>query len=184
MKKHLLILLGAVLLFGCKKGDDDPAISFRSRKTRLAGDWHIESGNFNYTAGGYKFSYLFNGTEFSYNDPVSLGKGKYLFNINISKNGTFTMSEIMTGSIIDASGNWTFNSGVGETKKKEEVIFYITTVSKGQSWNGFFNQSSATFKYRIKELRNKKMVLEESGLFYSHNNEPISFGTSYTLIQS
>jgi hypothetical protein len=184
MKGSILMLLCAVCFLSCKKGEDDPAISLHTRKARLAGNWRVESGNFNFSQDGYKFSYLFNGTELSYNDPWTLGKGKYLFNIIISKNGTFTLSEIITGSIIDAAGTWSFNSGVGETKKKEEVIFYIRQVNKGQTWNGFFNQSCATFKYSIKELRNKKMVLEESGLFYSHDNEPITFGTSYTLIQS
>jgi hypothetical protein len=45
MKKLLFVLsvflFSGILVFSCKKGEDDPFISFRSRKARFSGDWHI-----------------------------------------------------------------------------------------------------------------------------------------------
>jgi hypothetical protein len=38
LKIALLLLIGTVL-YSCKKGDEDPAISFRTRKARLTGNW-------------------------------------------------------------------------------------------------------------------------------------------------
>ena len=48
MKKTFLlgfiaILGGIFLLDGCKKGEGDPGISFKSRKGRLVGEWNISS---------------------------------------------------------------------------------------------------------------------------------------------
>lgn len=50
MKKCYRIALFAFLLLqivSCKKGSEDPAISFRSRNSRLEGTWNIVECNFN-----------------------------------------------------------------------------------------------------------------------------------------
>jgi hypothetical protein len=50
MKKCYLIALFALLLLpivSCKKGSEDPTISFRSRNNRLEGTWNIVECNFN-----------------------------------------------------------------------------------------------------------------------------------------
>lgn len=50
MKKCFLIALFALLLLpivSCKKGSEDPTISFRSRNNRLEGTWNIVECNFN-----------------------------------------------------------------------------------------------------------------------------------------
>jgi DNA-binding transcriptional regulator YiaG len=42
--RRIFILFSVVLLFSeCKKGKDDPNISFRSRNARLEGEWHIST---------------------------------------------------------------------------------------------------------------------------------------------
>lgn len=40
----LFVLTSIIIVFdGCKRGDDDPFFSFRSRKARMTGDWKIET---------------------------------------------------------------------------------------------------------------------------------------------
>ncbi len=40
----LVLVLSSILVFdGCKRGDDDPFFSFRSRKARVTGDWAFET---------------------------------------------------------------------------------------------------------------------------------------------
>ena len=61
---------------------------------------------------------------------------------------------------MNAKGEWFFNSGAGEAKAKDAVTFLLKSVSHGSSRGyHFFNQSSTAFSYKLKELRNKKMVL-------------------------
>ncbi|HRH63758.1 MAG TPA: hypothetical protein PLI68_10565, partial [Bacteroidia bacterium] len=47
MKKYqklVLVVLAAVsVLPACKKGEEDPFLSLRSRKSRVAGEWTVES---------------------------------------------------------------------------------------------------------------------------------------------
>ena len=51
MKKTTLIFLSAILLTGtfvaCKKGDNDPFLSLRSRKDRLSGLWTVKEETVN-----------------------------------------------------------------------------------------------------------------------------------------
>ena len=52
MKNTWLLILTALFLMpttGCKKGSDDPAISFRSRNQRLVGKWKIVECNISET---------------------------------------------------------------------------------------------------------------------------------------
>ncbi|KAK6020062.1 hypothetical protein OSTOST_14290, partial [Ostertagia ostertagi] len=46
----------------CKKGEDDPIISLRTRKARAEGDWRLVSGTAGYTTKGYNETYDFDGT--------------------------------------------------------------------------------------------------------------------------
>jgi hypothetical protein len=45
MKKVFLVMLAALIVIpafqSCKKGENDPAISFRSRDARLIGNWKL-----------------------------------------------------------------------------------------------------------------------------------------------
>jgi len=46
----LILVLSSILVFdGCKRGDNDPFFSFRSRKARVTGDWAFESKESNVT---------------------------------------------------------------------------------------------------------------------------------------
>lgn len=42
----LIALSSLIVLGGCKKGEEDPAIAFSSRDGRLSGDWSLTGGSF------------------------------------------------------------------------------------------------------------------------------------------
>ena len=42
MKKILLLFITIVLLYGCKKYPDGPAISLLSKESRITGEWDVE----------------------------------------------------------------------------------------------------------------------------------------------
>ena len=45
--KNLLLILALVAAFtSCKKGENDPFLSLKSRKGRLAGDWIVKSATY------------------------------------------------------------------------------------------------------------------------------------------
>ena len=146
------------------------------------------SGKASITTTGYNESYTFDGSNVkvnvtSPNNPV-VYTGKYSLLLDITKDGKFSFEESLAGSKLSASGTWNFNTGIGEEKRKESVIFSIGEVAQGDI-NGYnlFNRSCAGFLYKIKELRNKKIVINSSGKIYSDPKGYYTLSTEYIFEQ-
>jgi len=181
----IFALITVFLVAGCKKGEEDPSISLRSRAKRLEGDWRLVSGNASYTTDGYNETYVFTGTKVKLTTTLYYPvEGIYLLGLKIKKAGTFTLKEYLLGAKLEASGTWNFNTGVGETKKKEEVIFTIDDVQMGYTGYNIFNRNSTHFVYKIKELRDKKLVINSAGKIYSESKgRYATFSTDYIFQQ-
>ncbi len=172
----------------CKKGDEDPEISLLTRKARLTGEWTMKNGSASMTYPNYNETAKFDGSNFEIYSTFTGGApvvyiGKYLLSLKIKKNGTFTMHELNGKSIIDAEGTWSFNSGIGKEKKKENIIFYINQVNSGSTADNIFNRWSTNFTYKIKKLTNKEIIVSSSGKVFSNSYGYISFSTDYTFAQ-
>lgn len=176
MKKIIALSTIAVLLIGfatqCKKGEDDPFVSLRSRKARVSGEWSLTSGTMIYASRGNNYSsttsIVFTSAAFSstYNyvngsfSQTGTDNGTYKYDIKFDKDGSFTSTEIYDGEVSIVSGTWNFTDGVGETKKREQIVLFLkssTGVSGSTTISYSGNKVYMTFN--IKELRNKKMVL-------------------------
>ena len=188
ISQNTLLFLTLVFLFSeCKKGEEDPSVSLRTRKNRLTGEWRLAKGSASYTTDGYNESYTFDGTNLVLfiTQSAYYYYGKYTLSLTIEKDGSFTFNENHSPVILEASGTWNFNTGVGESKKKEEVTFLIDKVKKGYT-NGdhFFNRGSTHFVYKITELRKKQLTISTSGKIYTDNRgKYATFSTNYTFIQ-
>lgn len=184
----LLLLLP---FLSCKKGEDDPGISFRSRKTRLAGSWILKSGSAAYTLNlSYNKTYIFDGSRLRLNQTSTSNvaivyTGAYTMSLDVLKNGTFVMNEQFGSNKLKASGTWNFNKGIGDDKKKEDVVFFISSVSAGSTFDEhLFNRNCTNFEYRIKELKNKELVITSTGKYYSASNGSyVNYQTDYTFTQ-
>src|SRR5690349_13548285 len=102
MIKKLTISLLCLFIFStCKKGEDDPAFTLQSRKNRLAGGWHLESGKLSETVNDHSnnivytrvFSFASNKYEALDMPEDTLYKGEFILNVNIDKHGKFDFSE-------------------------------------------------------------------------------------------
>lgn len=191
----LALVIGASFFTTCKKGKDDPAFSLLTRKARLAGDWTVESGTVSFTYlfrpdPPYNELYSFTGSDLKlntteFNQTPTIYVGKYLLNLTFKKDGSFSLTETITGtsvSAFSASGTWNFTSGVGKAKNKDGVILRINSVTGGESDGHLFNRFGTELTYSIAGLRNKKLSLESSGLVYqAGNGDKISYGSQYTF---
>lgn len=72
----LALAIAVVSFNGCKKGEEDPGISFKSRKGRVAGDWTLSAMDITVT------------TLNTYNDPDSLGNAKEEYTSHDTFDGT------------------------------------------------------------------------------------------------
>jgi hypothetical protein len=182
-KQFVLLFLLALFVSTCKKGEDDPLFSLSSRKARMEGEWRFVSGDLvigttdlkNWTRYNEVFVFKGSGYEMTQTGAINpiVSKGTFILSLTIKKDGHFSVEEIFDGKILEAEGNWDFNTGIGSEKSKSEISFEITNVSKGVT-GGYhlLNQSGTKFSYKIKELRNKRLVLKIDRLIYEDINGP------------
>ncbi len=168
VRYSILLVIGITILsLGCKKGEDDPFLSLRSRKTRVAGEWTLKKGFLTIHKESVKGvedeKYDFDGGQQTYagrwTDSIT-PVGTHSLKLVFDKKGKYRIEEDKNGVRVELSGDWDFENGTGKGKNKELLNMAITAVSRGQvKYVNGFNKSQAVFTYRIKELRNKKMVL-------------------------
>ncbi|MBN8701671.1 MAG: hypothetical protein J0M08_01275 [Bacteroidetes bacterium] len=172
MKKHILTfvaILGAIVLFdSCKKGENDPFLSLRSRKARVAGEWKLTSGEMNITSDDGTSSMTADGSTRTYTDNSGFSSSEvFTLVYTFEKDGTFKSTEVSgTGSsatTVVREGTWNFTAGVGkEVKRKEQIVLITltktTTTSSSSSTVTYTGGDAPTDYWMLDELRNKKMV--------------------------
>jgi hypothetical protein len=195
MKLTLLLIISLAALFtGCKKGKDDPFLSLRSRKARVTGDWTVTSGTstYVYSSGNYSRTSTFTYSETSYsyvhneNGIITTGGGSSKITMKFEKDGKFRSTNTGDGSTGTSEGTWNFTDGIGDAKKKEQIVVRLSsgsntgsTINTSYTYTG--NETDITMN--LKELRNKKMVIiMESGYTSSSGTKDIKTD-EYTLEQ-
>ena len=190
-----LVFICAFLLCDCKKGEEDPAISFRTRKGRLSGEWVMKSGNasqtfLSATKPPFNQNFSFNGSKVELNEteaggPAIIYTGAYNLTLNVKKDGAFNFRENFAGSILEANGHWNFERRSADAKNKEEVEFTIDATTKGATIGHVFNQQQITFSYKLVQLANKDLKIEAlTKSFISSNGDQVNFTSRYTFAQS
>lgn len=159
-----MVLLGTIS-FGCRKTEDDPLFSLRTRKGRVAGEWKVTSaqgiyaetpvnGNTTTTKWNLDGSTMTETDEFGYvtTAPRTV---EYVF----ERDGTFTITDTENGAVSTVKGRWNFNEGAGEAKAKTQLVIFNTEII---DTSGTYTASgySAQYTFDIIELRHKKMVLK------------------------
>jgi hypothetical protein len=196
MKRALIVIIAALFVLmdlSCKKGEDDPVISLRTRKQRITGKWSLEKGNASLT--------IFNpgSSPEVRNFSFSAGKGlldisgvqvtyyfTYMLNLEFGKKGEFKLLENFNGKSLNADGTWNFTGKIVEDQKnKEEVFFKLKTVSSSSTDDHLFNCLVTNFAYKIKELRNNKLVLYTyTDAYVNSVGERAVFQGEYTMVKN
>lgn len=141
-------VLLAPVLEGCKKGDEDPGLSLRSRKGRIAGEWNVS--NYDETTTFTQNSSTFIGP--STNSSSSNGTIKLTYDgenftteniTNSSTGGSTSVKSIAKGDFkyaFEKDGTFTLTQTkmFEETEKEETNTYALETVTK--------NDISSTFK--------------------------------------
>lgn len=125
----LLVTIGLTTMTACKKGENDPFISLKTRKGRITGEWKLVEGTVIETetidgeTGVYQTTYT---SSTRVDDDGSTDD--YTENLIINRDGTYEEIIVQNGSTVKVKGNWYF-SGKNEDidlKKKEAVVFSET----------------------------------------------------------
>jgi hypothetical protein len=150
MKKSISLIALALMVFsgvfftGCKKGEDDPFISFKSRDARITAKWKLvnyeslESGTNSFTGSTYTTTVSYNGTLLT---TTSTNNGtdivSYTVEMEILKGGEYTYNEVRDGSVEYGKDTWywfnnTENKGAILLQGNFGGIFQIDRLSSSE----------------------------------------------------
>lgn len=146
----MIIAMVAVTFTSCKKGENDPFVSLKSRTGRISRDWTLSSASFTITTSGsysgvtYKSveTYTFSGTTMTVSTTTTIAGSTstdtdvytYSDKITFDKKGTFTQTIVKDTVSTTNAGVWAFVLGNKDLElKKKEAIILTNTSGTGYS---------------------------------------------------
>jgi len=156
----ITLILLSLFVSSCKKYEDGPLISLKSKNSRLTGEWKLVSYTYETTTNDVTTTISsFNGTtmeEFQNSYP-------YAHSLIINKDGTYTSKETKNYFTQGFSSNWSWFSG---SKNKNQLYLGINDL------------------YSIKKLTNEDLVLTKhfSWQTYDYNSMEIDGLTTESYI--
>ncbi len=201
MKKQFVIIalglfMGATVLESCKKGANDPGLSWRSRKGRMAGDWKVSSGEGSINSPTLIQTWTYDGSTESSSStfppsttPIT-GTQTYTIEYLFEKDGTFKMTKVQTAGSNTSTdideGNWNFTGKVGDDKNKDHIVMYTTkstyttTSPASTSTNSYTGTGCPTMIMYIDRLSNKEVIFTMDGTDTDANGTT-TYAAKYTL---
>ncbi len=180
MKTSIKIAVAALVIAsfgfeGCKKGTNDPFLSFHSRKGRVAGDWTLKSGSGTDVSGSSSTTWNFDGSNYSETDQSGTYTSGLKWTMTFDKDGTFKTVQTATSTgmsdVVTETGTWNFTGKVGDDKNKDHIIMktlssqdvYTVGSSSTTSTDTYTGDNAPSQLYYIDELKNKEMIFTWDG---------------------
>lgn len=179
MKKWIVyfFVLTMIAPVSCKKGEDDPSVTLRTRKNRLTGTWNIESYAFTSTFGDIR-SITFDpslGLTYSAEDSTSYTR-EFSWDITFDSDGLYAsiQKEDFPQDTLDGSdayalttnekGIWEFTGGNSSPSKSKLALFpeEVSSTRTDQGSNieiTITENTTDAFVYDIDRLTNKELWL-------------------------
>lgn len=180
MRSNILFLFLSLVFTGvffssCKKGDNDPFLSTRSRKARMVGSWKLHSGSTFYSypfQGDVKETYT--NSQIMYDSAGVKKVNAFTWDITFENEGSFTsvIQETAPGGIMETEtikGRWQFvmNNKKDDLKNREAIILTVKdySISSGGVLSGYktINPISGSI-WRLDQLSHHEftIVMEET----------------------
>lgn len=176
----ILLIISTLTIQSCKKGDNDPLFSLRTRTNRLSGNWKVVKEeiketitNNNVGDTSYVINSIYNGTykatittysvldtTFTTNDTIY-----YEEEIKFESDGKYSKTYILSDltNTIFTDGNWIFlgKSELDDLKNKEAILLTTTAFTQTDGTtttiDNYSNLDGET--YVINQLKNKELIL-------------------------
>lgn len=148
-KLGAVFFLFALVASGCKKGDDDPFFSLRTRKARLSADWTVEASS----VVTRDSTIVFDGASATISYPEGTGQEDKVYDLtwtmSFTRDGEYEIvevrdypedffggdSEVFTLTHTE-KGTWQFTGGNANAKTKEQLLLLPSEVSSSRSDQG------------------------------------------------
>ena len=181
-KQFILISFVFLTLLGCRKGENDPLFSLRTRKARITGVWKLQSGTYSYDSPGtYNLEVEYDGANATerLNGTV---KNSYPFTISFTINKDFTFERVTDENRFRKieKGSWFFNkkSKKLDLKNKEAIVLSISSIeSSGKTTT--FGGARADEILIIDMLKNDELIFKAENTFTSSKIETEKYEMNY-----
>jgi len=165
----MLCIISLLIFDGCKKGSQDPAISLRSRNSRICGQWQLASVDGKTLNSNYATTYSFSGTDYTVTTPNYTTTYKsYDLQMKISKDNTIQITEVYS-SLSGTSYSTTLNLYWNwiDCEKKTMIYLPLTSfaISNSREWD-------------LVKLSHKQIILNYKR---SETDNSASYSTDVTL---
>lgn len=182
MKKLLVLSIAALALVAnlssCKKGENDPFLSLKSRKARLTGEWTVtkiegtsSDKNSSFPIADVTSTTTYDGTTETTTTTTVMGTDTdtetYTLSFVFDKDGTYTQTKVEGTTTEVETGNWIFlgKNKTAEIANKEAIQLNPTSTSS--TTNGVTVTSTSTGftnskTLMIDQLKSKEIVLIDS----------------------
>jgi hypothetical protein len=183
IKFIILAVLAGSMFFGCKKGDNDPFLSFSSRKARLCGEWLLADGSITKTSASSTETVTYTESTQATFDGTTTTTVPYTESFTFEKDGTYKYSSNEDGDTYDETGAWTFGSANKEldVKSKETVTMYCesyTSTFMGTSYTYQYNGTNCpVYHITLDMLKSKKMTVLTDYTYTGETNSYTKTGT-------
>lgn len=194
----IALMVAPFALTGCKKGENDPFLSVKSRKARLVGEWTVSKGEGKSTSGSTTTTWTYDGTTETQTTGSNTSTRTVTYSYTFEKDGSMTYVETETGTILGAAytdvstqtGMWNFRGRVGDAKNKDAVIVTVNSFTNTYTISGNTNTSTNSCTgddcfsvvLEIDRLSNKEVILKSTGTSTDASGTDTS-EDSWTLVQ-
>lgn len=167
----LIVLVSlSIVLSSCKKGENDPGLSLRSRTARLAGKWTIAKGELKETYDDVTETTIINGTNYTFNSGRGANEvnGTFVGTVEFEKGGAFTDTRTITvngqANTTTVKGNWSWVAKNKEQDLKSKEALYLTYTSLisnagGTTSTSWINPVGGGI-WIIDQLKSKEMIVK------------------------
>ena len=159
----VLLLAGTVFtLNSCKKGENDPFLSLKSRTARLHGEWTLSGGQVTILRGSDTLEdhiYTEGNESVAYNGGTHSDHA-YTETLTIEKNGTYRRVYEENGTTTE-TGYWCWNGRCkeGGLKKKESLSFTVASILDGNGTGSIQTGFSYSRTWILDRLASKEMTV-------------------------
>lgn len=159
----MIVVLVSPLINSCKKGDGDPFISFRSRESRLKGEWNLTSGTETGTNGSIPYSKIFTETTVTVTTGGISTTSTHTEKLEFLKDNVYKGTKMNNGVISTTDGFWAFMDGYDQIKNKECVVLRFNSQTNGSTITNYTGDDMPMHILRFNKLSNSEAIIEVTG---------------------
>jgi len=175
----VVLLISSIVLSttSCKKGEEDPFLSLKSRNSRLKGEWVLKSGEIVYTNPSGSNTTTYDGANKTVSGLVPYTEA-YTESMTFEKDGIFSGITIEDGETITYEGTWAWlnKNKENETKNKEILTLCFTKyVEDGDTET--YTGVEVDYTLQLQKLSSKEMIIKYNTTYTSGSYTSSEVGT-------